>query len=1563
MSKLWEEFQNQTQTAQKPSDLYSEFLKTQQPKELPVQHTGFWSTLGDYANYMGAMVGKDAKFGYDKDKLAATAKQLGSNFAQFGQDIGDFIQMKPNEVPSFVSKKLDEFKGHGIDNPLSIPGTFLGLASIPVSIIGALTGTDVGQNGEPIPATPEKAAQNIQSTIGLAASGLVAGKVLNMMEPSEAALIKPVSIPGNLIRAAYPKAVASLASGATYGAISGMGSEDQLAQLIGSALGFTGAGFLLHGVGKVTGLSESWSGKRAENARLIKQEISQNSANLAATRFMEITDGDTPESIAAKTKAFAVSQDYVTAKIDATLTMGKQIVLDDVPGADKIAQKYLPSKRPTPLYTPSEETKAKLDNYNITNNKTQVEVTDPFDKATLVSEKDPDVMKELQGLKLTGAEIESHRNFLKNKIDSDVKSKTNISTLPTNDVEERLATATDKGRSLVETMQDGDNITDVNGKKWTRVGSTITDGQQALPINSEITHRLIGLDRTFNPNAPVMRLPKQSFNPEYGREMNTPSIYQGPRNTTLISSYPLHDDIESFFKSTGYLPDEPVSVHGQPYTVTGMTDKGYASIKSLQNGVISNVFPDEIKRLPQPISSDLSYFNRQSLYDGMYKDFRQTFDLDQKQNEPFGTTMVKFAKRNGITNSDDIIRLSHEFSNRMMDEVVDGLEPAEKEQYQKAIDKIGEWHQWIQQDASRSLNQALLTNNMSLISRGGGIYDIKDLQSGKILQTVHSLEDAQKYVSKSGQANGFDLDGGPTNTVPIAGGTMLDDYTPNSNKWAKIFDENINAGRPSSTIAQQGAAIKSLDERGSTNGQKLNFTQHFNALQYLQTKMRNVLSTDPTIKKLSDKVNTAIKADNNIPLNRKAAIYDQLTSIDPDELSQRFGVPKDLATQIGKVGSSEVIDFLSELQKQTGNINPTNPKYQRIASQLASKYDPKVGPLGYQLIQAMDGTNKVAVSIKMAQMMEHGPSSTSLTPSETKYKAAVKDAHESFPGVADPMWSYLPNAKLADLTNYNPFTGHSKEFLPDYISLSSDGNKIEIDPSTILYNLRRSSINSAQYIKEDNAYFNGSNKQISPNEIYNRAQSYLYSLMEKNGDDDATKQWKQSIASSVQIFQHHLDDVRGVPDLSEQLGRAAEASLKEQLGEKYKSMPEAVRFGSSLVYASLLGLRSIFALRDLSNVYQNAFNRMGTEFALKAMGKSVSLDAVQALVDQGEIPNKSNFKEILNPNESLLAGMERLANKFSKGADVVSNWSTKLNGQQLAHAQASAGVWLQTFKMVGDLSEKMFKSETSKADAYDKLAIDQLHPADAKAFDDLITAGKSEQAARYLARTLVREFATNYGMNNAPSEWKTWFGKLAGGFGQWATNQIQTNANNYLRGTPRQRLTTLARTSISNSALWGIGATTGLNLSRWMITPLGLPGISPLLNGVIGGVQTTENTLNIDPAIANPAGIKVLNMLPYKGNIAHLYLPFSYFAQGEMDAMDMIKGGFGPAAWFSLFTGADVIKDTQSPLQQWLNLNPEWTPQKGKRAGIPQQVPDKGMGGKFISAPIGGLASTLLPIQ
>jgi hypothetical protein len=176
-------------------------------------------------------------------------------------------------------------------------------------------------------------------------------------------------------------------------------------------------------------------------------------------------------------------------------------------------------------------------------------------------------------------------------------------------------------------------------------------------------------------------------------------------------------------------------------------------------------------------------------------------------------------------------------------------------------------------------------------------------------------------------------------------------------------------------------------------------------------------------------------------------------------------------------------------------------------------------------------------------------------------------------------------------------------------------------------------------------------------------------------------------------------------------------------------------------------------------------------------------------------------------------------------------------------------------------------------------------------FDRMIKVNKTEEAANYLGNQNIQETFGNYANANHPSGWNNNFGRLVGKFGQWSINHRDYVVSLASRGTREQRLASLGRLALTESAIAGAAVTFGVNLSNFY----SLPGMY-FKGGPAGDLFYTAYNAMFGRGMEQQAAIrKVQQLLPWdqvndkmKGSIV---VPFSFALTDLVEGMEMAQSG------------------------------------------------------------------------
>ena len=177
---------------------------------------------------------------------------------------------------------------------------------------------------------------------------------------------------------------------------------------------------------------------------------------------------------------------------------------------------------------------------------------------------------------------------------------------------------------------------------------------------------------------------------------------------------------------------------------------------------------------------------------------------------------------------------------------------------------------------------------------------------------------------------------------------------------------------------------------------------------------------------------------------------------------------------------------------------------------------------------------------------------------------------------------------------------------------------------------------------------------------------------------------------------------------------------------------------------------------------------------------------------------------------------------------------------------------------------------------------------------------------------MVQETLGFVGNANNPSGWNNNFGRLMGKFGMWPVNQRDYLVSLLSRGTKQQRLASLGRLAITQSAIAGVATAFGVNLSTWY----SIPGM--FFKGGPGAdiAQTAYTAISGSGYEQNNAINRIYDLLPYnfqKGEFQPSILtPYSYAFSDLVGALQESMDN-GPEAGAFRLLGIKPQSDKYQP--------------------------------------------------
>lgn len=1561
-----------------------------------LEEPGFWNTLGGALKYITDLtlepvrdtshpftpIYSDLEKGKENRRRAfEVAMNLGKDalgiISKTGGPTSGYGLANPDSYASQLAKLIGEKGPTGVAgtvlsgiNPVNIIKSLPHMITIPFE---ALSGTK-NVNGEVIPATPEEQAQKIESAAGMALQLIAATRVTKALIPAmnEAeAVINYTnrSRVGRIVHNIKPQVAGQSAGGAVYGFMSGLQDDTEVAQALNGVLTFAPIGVL-------AGMVKTPKITREANKTIEKfiDETPTNAQEIAALRSLQNTSQSNIKSAIANIDAISSSDNLITAAVKSKLEIGEGIIVEGLSKdrITKLAEELSPSERIVKGYVPSPQVDGILKRASRSNIggmiPTGMEFLDPFDAASYFargkSKSAGKIMADIvDQTGLSEAEVRAHGNKVREFIREQAQ-KNAFSPRSEIQIEQMNKEIMERGSVKLVTMNEGKTIKAADGSTWTKLGETITDGKEVLSVLSDRAKKIAGRDpKGIDAESRVVKVPKQNFEPESGRQVYKFNVYEGGKST-LVTPYRLNDVTKQFFEDTGFMPNEIVAFGGIDYIVR-KADGDYVTVESISSGEqfkldkTSSFFTRQSNGLASEFFKDrygnkiarAGLLNSENYFNQLYNKFKEEFALDKLKLEgdvSYQDAIIKFANRMGVENPGDIRNMQIGFYSKINKDIRSSMNPQELAGLTRAEKNLIEWYTEDSRRLGNKLSRESLGNGMYITADGNGQYSLRDINSGRTLQSFSKIEDGLDFIKNSRRTNGLDLDGGDTGIVPpssasIGQGAMRDSYTVYRNQgfFSSEWLDAFNVGKYGKFLTPIGNQLASVDRFLGTNFapriyQSLQTAYNFQR-QFMTTTGKPLFESVQRLekfakeKKITDDVRLGYIADNIETMS----VPELITKLLPRKLNA-LEIAK--AAELAKVDVNRVIDYMYEVKQEAPDVTYNSVDFalakKKIAAftikdaggNLVPKYDKAVIDAGANMFDvAMQNKNDLSsyAIIRLAKAIEKP--SLALTREAhankmglTAQELQLRDMIDAFYNQAGDIFGidkkarisgYLPHAKIAVATGYNPWAevgskvkdGFARELTR--IGLTPDAS-LERNPVQLTRNYLMAGVRTAGVLPDGKSFISH----------INEAQKVIVELNEKYGskeingkpNPDYNPQKLKQIAPYLELVNEHIADMNGVPDHSVRLGKAAGELSKVFTGDASKG---AILF----THAAFLGGRLGLTLRDVVNAATNSYMLYGTEFTAKAFGRSFSKEYVTELVEKG-ILTKQDALDIMMPGETIESALSRITK--------VGNSTMKWNGQALVHMQVTGGIYKASVEAVLEHSQKLLESKESKQKAYTKLKIQTMEEVWQREFDKLIDAGKSAEAADLLGRYRVKQIVNVYGANNNPIGWNTTAGRLLGQFGSWGANEAQTVGSALLRGTPEQRIAAGLRLAAANAVIGTVGYYTGLNLFRWMVSPFGLFGVGPLVQNVLD-IQDDINALaSTSPAGQREARKNLMRFVPHdEFSLGQMYIPYSYMVQDFVTGMNMLNNDFGVVGMGRMI-GLPVNSEVRSPLQEIQGVTP-----------------------------------------
>jgi hypothetical protein len=251
------------------------------------------------------------------------------------------------------------------------------------------------------------------------------------------------------------------------------------------------------------------------------------------------------------------------------------------------------------------------------------------------------------------------------------------------------------------------------------------------------------------------------------------------------------------------------------------------------------------------------------------------------------------------------------------------------------------------------------------------------------------------------------------------------------------------------------------------------------------------------------------------------------------------------------------------------------------------------------------------------------------------------------------------------------------------------------------------------------------------------------------------------------------------------------------------------------VNSSIMGGRVMMALRDTNDAIMKYYTLHGAARTKNFLKKGVTGEQLEQLKRDG-IVKSTSFEEMYDPGSLQPSVQNKIGSASHKAAEI----GFKLSGQGYTYERIQAAAYLENREFIGKKVLDLSRGLIDKDRAYSDLFINKHDAVVATRFDELVSNQKYEAATHFLAQEEAHLVSGLFGLGNQPQGARTTFGRLYGQLGSYSIANKSFYWKIGMKGTGKEVARTLTRYAMSQSALHLTGLSMGLNLSRWMVTPL-----------------------------------------------------------------------------------------------------------------------------------------------
>jgi hypothetical protein len=1509
--------------------------------------------LGSYGvKLLGGALGADTIKG-QRIKKGEYANALLDRAKRTGGDAVDYFRKTPAiDVAKDAKKMIEGISGAAtetlkgaVTNPLDTVNSFAnGILDVFVeSPIEALTGLR-NNNGTPVIMQPDDYAKSVQENVANVVNIYIQRKLTSkfLAPPKQGpTALKDVSRAGNLVKVGAANLAAGGLAAIPDATIRNLGEDDYALKVANTMVSSTIMGTL---VGTMFDMP------RYNKMRMETQQNALHARVLLANEIAaENALRNTPDKPLADAIANVNGVATADKLVEAAIRAGLQNDGFVVPAIDPVVLEETINKVAPAVGAPLNVKLAKNYQSKTIAGQTMVKFEADFDRVAYLLRKTKKMTRSKRAMLkeviaqtgLTLDQIAAHGRYLHDQVVTPLLASGLRKMLSQDEINATNIEAINSGAAQAINATDGARLADFNGQLWEKQGENFIGADGTIrPMTDQTLHQMFGKKKTGSPELGQLEVPQQNFNGNYNRDITDLQVTTSKTGATYLHSFDLDPAAKSLFEETGYLPNERVRFGNEDAYVQGFekgkikllvpTKKGGLKPRNADPSTVGRYASNNLSKSVLDVNgksalinaelTSESYFNKfadtvGSLFDANVKDELFPHDWDVSGNPVSVDGKPIVAPAQGFRTFNDIY-LEAAQKLALSPEVAEQLKPAIYNHLQKQVlDKIVGGDEAANMMRIRDImekesdaameNKAMYFNNLAdqnglYIDKENGL-DLRRIQDGSLFYRANDINDAIDFVHKTGQAplpNNI-----PPGILPDGFarlGTMSTDYHTKNGFLSHLID-NFNVAAISSWTIPVRDLFASIDNIAKRSGYEGGIFQHTEGINQAIEKKRVFIEQNRGTLEIFNKA-VELAREGKADLSKVTGFIKSMTQgeVINEYLPRRMNnseimYGRDLANKLGAINEStsalgnayvaakdlaEVkgISFQEALTEATAN-RLISPQLHNIVSSfetmLREQDDNLFAPDA--VLKYTDTVMNPGRYMDRAQYAEKNL----MTKEEVQISTLLENFFDEMSKAVgiDPSakrGGYLPTIKETKRFGRYQNRKYSEEFIHELGKTLDMRDGLEENPLVLAYMY----MNTAANFKA------GLNKSISAADAV--VKDAVGKLPEAKG----------SVLNKA--FSQYVDNVKGLPDLSETFGRATSLLLSEALGlggvrgKAVAGITKLLHIDPSsvgaLIESSLTGFRPIQGLRDIYSVIAMTDISLGPEYAKGLMYESTHLapNEIAKLQLGNNIPYAS-AAEMLRPGADVTLRSNKKFNQFMEA-------SIKYTGQTVVYARTLAGIHKTTHKIGREVFKQMRQGILSKEKGYERLAVDAHNPAVVREFDRYVKAGDDVGALDFLSKWNQKIVANNYGKNQTPLPTQRGIGKLFGQMGSWSMNAQQT-AMNGMRSKHWARRT--ARAAKWQAAITIATAATGINLSTWMLNPAQfVAGVGPGVEQYLNIVRYGQQMMSFDDSqrAAGASGM-ARAVIPFSGGMTdagRIGLVGSYAVRDILRGVEGVDSGEDP---------------------------------------------------------------------